>query len=78
MKLSRDVHFRKSMLRAIDKCRQGYGSMKTTTRQAGLRCIREFERINGITFDPFNSGHVDTVKGMGPFSVTFYRIRKIK
>jgi hypothetical protein len=63
------------MLAAIDRCRAGNGIMRTVPRWAGLRCIREFERINGVEFDPFSAAHLMTVGGMGPFSATFFAVR---
>jgi len=64
------------MLVAIDRARDGGGTMKTVSRSAGLRCIREFEEINQSAFDPFDILHVLTVAGMGPFSLTFWRLKR--
>lgn len=67
----------KAMLAALDRCRNGLGMMKDTTRSRALYCIREFEQINGVTFDPFNSYHCQVIAGMGPFSATFWRVKRL-
>jgi hypothetical protein len=43
----------------------------------GLRCIRTFERVNRIRFDPTNRSHLDTVRGMGVHEQLFRRVAAI-
>lgn len=48
--------------------------MRDASKAAGLRCIREFERINEVDFDPFDANHRFTISGMAPFGEA---IRKV-
>lgn len=66
--------YRKAMLTAIEQARHNT-MMKTATKASGLRCIREFEKINGVDFDPFDRSHVFTVSGMAPFCQLFRHLR---
>lgn len=34
---------------------------------AGARVIRDFEMVNGISFNPRDRDHLHKVRGMGPF-----------
>lgn len=52
--------------KAMNKCRANVFTGKMCSESAGFRCIKDFEQINGVRFDPQNTLHVDTVTGMGP------------
>ena len=59
-----------AMIRAIDLAAdRTHLSMYVfkQTRSAGLRTIRDFERVNRIAFDPFNRAHGNEVSGMARF-----------
>lgn len=68
--------YRKAMLEAINEARRGNGIMKDASMAEGLRCIREFEAINNVAYDPFSSLHRMYTAGMGPFSATFTSLRR--
>lgn len=60
------------MLKAIDRCADRGGNsmyVNKVPRHHGLRTIRDFERVNGFAFDPFNEGHVSTIAGMARFNL---------
>lgn len=62
------------MLRAINKARYNVLVKGITTKTNGLRCIKTFEEVNNIKFDPFCSEHVDKVAGMGNYEDLFRKI----
>lgn len=72
--MKRTRSYVKAMLHALDRCKTGYGIMKSVSRADALRCIREFEQTNQCQFDPHDSYHVQIVTGMAPHSKT---IRKV-
>ena len=56
----------RAMLKAIRAARKNYWMGNDDASMTdGLRVIRRFEKVNGFAFDPFNKGHVDTVRGWG-------------
>lgn len=72
-----DKAWRKAMLDAIRRAARETALFKGTTLANGLRCIRTFERVNGIAFDPFNPRHCEMVDGMGVFEAIYRRVRLI-
>ena len=70
--------YRKAMMRAINLAAQETSLFKGTTRANGLRCIRTFERVNGVAFDPFNDSHLRTVRGMGVHEAIHRRVRLMR
>ena len=72
-----DKAWRKAMLEAIRRAARETALFKGTTLTNGLRCIRTFERVNGIAFDPLNPRHCDTVDGMGVHEAINRRVRLI-
>lgn len=62
--------YRQAMMKAIRLASdlEGFSMyVNSPSHAAGLRCIKVFEEVNGITFDPFNSSHVLHVTGMARF-----------
>lgn len=51
----------KAMMKAIDKARD-CGDCKYS-KTDGLRAIKRFERVNGISFNPFNKYHIEAISG---------------
>lgn len=43
----------------------------------GMRAIRDFERINGVEFNPRNSLHLSTVSSMGRGKIMIAHMRDI-
>lgn len=59
-----------AMLKAIDLSAGRVGNscyVNSCTRTAGLRCIKTFEKVNIIKFDPFNRDHVLKVQNRARF-----------
>lgn len=71
--------YRRAMSKAIDTCVHGSAlfNVKGVGTTDALRCIRTFERVNGISFDPFNERHVDHIRGMATHENFFRRARKL-
>ena len=66
----KELRFRRAKLWAIDKAagRIGYSMYENkSSRSAGLRTLLDFERVNGIEFNPFNNDHVLAVSDMARF-----------
>lgn len=66
--------YRAAMVSAIDdaaKC----SIFRSGSMTDGLRAIRLFEEINGLSFDPFNSHHRSITSGMGAQAGFFRRLR---
>lgn len=62
--------YRSAMLAAIDRAAGRYPRspyVHPCTRSRGLAVIRDFERVNRITFDPFDLCHVSAVDNMARF-----------
>ena len=59
--------YRRAMLRMIDQARTCAFTNRKCNRTSGLRAIRDFERVNDVAFDPFNSLHRSQVSGMGKY-----------
>ena len=75
----RSRRYVRAMLRAINAASDlpdPHPYVNSCTRTAGLRVIRDFERVNAIEFDPFNSQHVDKVAGMARFRNCVHPMRK--
>lgn len=73
----RQKTYRRAMMDAIREAAAPSALMKGTSLTFGLRCIRIFESVNGITFDPFNSSHREKVGGRGAYACVFWRVRRI-
>jgi len=62
--LTKRGRYVRAMMKAIDvACRSCWTSDPRGRKTDGLRVIRRFEQINNTEFDPFNSTHVDTIRG---------------
>jgi hypothetical protein len=73
-----DRKWRKAMMAAIRRSARETSLFKGTTLTNGLRCIRTFERVNGIAFDPFNSYHCQIVDGNGVHEGIYRKLRLMK
>jgi len=62
---------------AIARCRRSPWSGKFATKRFAILTIRMFECINRVTFDPFDSRHVDCVAGMASHTELFERLHHI-
>jgi hypothetical protein len=71
----RDKKWRKAMLKAIRKSARETSLFKGTTLTNGLRCIRTFERVNGVAFNPFDSYHCSLVDGMAVHEAIHRKLR---
>lgn len=68
--------WRQEMMVAIRECASEGALFKGTSLSFGLRCIRTFERVNGLAFDPFNRPHRDTVRHMGTHEYLHWKMRR--
>lgn len=68
--------YRKAMVVALDKCRSSATYMPVS-RFTAARCLKTFERINAVPFDPLNPLHVMAVTGMGPHEALHRKLRKL-
>lgn len=79
----RSKKYIQAMLKAVDIAAFGFGGksgsmyLNHPPRTSGLRTIKDFEKINGVAFDPFNSTHLLHVAGMGRHSDLFRRLKRI-
>ena len=62
------------MFKAIKKCQKSC-LFKSSTKTQALRTIHDFERVNKITFDPFNRDHVEQIEGMGAVGGSIRSVR---
>lgn len=69
--------WRQEMMVAIKEAAAPSAIMKGTSKTFGLRCIRTFERVNSVPFDPFDRYHRSLVRGMGAFEATFWRVNRL-
>lgn len=69
---------RKAMLNAIKLAARETSLFKGTTLTNGLRCIRTFERVNGIPFDPFDSYHLSVIDGMAVHEAIYRSVRLLR
>lgn len=65
------------MMQAIDMASTSYFLGGKSSKTDGLRVIRRFEKINGIAFDPKNSGHLSVVSGNGHNENFFRREKRV-
>lgn len=64
--------WRKAMMQAITEAATDCFSYESKTPiHAGLYAIRDFEKVNKRRFDPFDSRHIDAVRGQGGWSRLF-------
>lgn len=70
--------YREAMMQAIREAAAPSELFKGTSLAYGLRCIRTFERVNNLPFDPFNKLHRDTTRHMAVHEATFRRVRFIR
>lgn len=47
------------------------------SRTCGLRVIRRFEKVNGITFDPSNYRHLEMIRGNAEYEEFFRRMHAV-
>ena len=66
------------MMAAIRNAARETSLFKGTTLTNGLRCIRTFERVNGIAFDPFDAYHCRLVDGMAVHEAIHRKLRLMK
>jgi len=66
---------RPEMMLAIRAAAQPSALFKGSSLSNGLRCIRTFERVNEVRFDPFNEQHIAAVRGMGVHEELFRKVR---
>lgn len=69
---------RAAMMKAIRLAARETSLFKGTTLTNGLRCIRTFERVNGIKFDPKNRAHLRTVDGMAVHEAIHRKLRLMR
>jgi len=70
----------RAMFKAIEAARRPGRLFRNADRGSvadGLRVIKDFERVNEIKFDPFDSYHVDKISGMATHKNFFRRARQI-
>jgi hypothetical protein len=67
-----------AMFKAMEICKKKTAlfSSKGVTNTDALRCFRSFEKVNGIKFDPFNSSHIDVIRGNATHEKFFKESRK--
>ena len=68
--------YRKYMFKAIDAARNSLFENRAS-KTDGLRTIKEFEKVNSIQFDPFNSFHVQTISGLANFTAFFRAAKRL-
>ena len=71
--------YRRAMLAAIDAAAgrpDPWPYVNSCTRLEGLRTIRHFEAVNGVTFDPFDAYHVRRVSGMARFGAIIRKMHR--
>jgi hypothetical protein len=61
------------MMAAIREAAAESALFRGSSLSDGLRCIRTFERVNGIPFDPFDDYHRSLIEGMGAHERIFRR-----
>ena len=71
----RDKKWRKAMMAAIRRSARETSLFAGTTLTNGLRCIRTFERVNNVAFDPFDSYHCSIVDGMAVHEAIHRKLR---
>ncbi len=67
--------FRRAMMAAVKEAATETVLFKGSSLPNGLRCIRTFERVNGIAYDPFNESHRAKTRGNGVHEALFQRLR---
>ncbi len=68
IRTNRAPRWRRAMRRAIRAAsRDILPYIQKAPYHAGLYAIREFEKVNGIPFDPLNARHVHKVAAMGRY-----------
>jgi hypothetical protein len=73
-----DKRYRKLMMKAINVARTSCLHVeKPCSKQSGLRVIKDFEKVNGISFDPSNQLHLGRVAGMAHHSNFLRRAKRI-
>jgi len=67
----------KYMFKAIKKCMGKCILFNNdgVTKSDALRCIRRFEIVNSVSFDPFNKEHVELITGMALHARFFRQAR---
>lgn len=60
------ARYSKAMFVALDRIRVCSISGHEVSRLWATRVIRDFQRINGVKFDPFNEYHCNIVGSWGP------------
>lgn len=71
------ARYARAMIAALDRCRRDCISGHEVSRFWAARVIRDFERINGVKFDPFNGYHCSIIAGWGPHRKFMARQRDI-
>lgn len=56
------------MLRAMEAARESRIFVNKASRTDALHCIRIFERVNAVEFDPSDSSHIQTISGMANYA----------
>ncbi len=69
--------YRYAMMQAIERARTPFLGKAKESKTDGLRTIRRFERVNKVTFDPFNTTHLGIIEGGAVTISLIRRARKI-
>ena len=68
----------KAMMHAIELAQTSvYDFDKKSSKADGLRVIRRFERLNNITFGPFNNDHLELINGGGIHEEFFRNVKRV-
>jgi len=66
-----------AMIYAIELSREDTWTGRKTTSTNGLRGIRKFEKVNGLTFNPFDSWHLRKIEGAGSHEDFFRKAKRL-
>ena len=77
MKSFKRIRYVRAMMKAIKLSCKDILTGRVTSKTYGLRCIRTFERVNDVVFDPFDKSHVDCISGMANHEEFFRKAKRI-
>jgi hypothetical protein len=66
----------RGMLNSIERARENTIYKNKMSRTDGLRVIKRFEKVNGITFNPFCAAHNEKIRGCAN-NESFFRAVKL-